>query len=121
MNLKKNESTGSELNFKQLRNFIHKMCYSVFKKSLSNFLENLMFLELNKGGFIFIFLRSFLFIHERQREGQRHKKREKQAPPREPIAGLDPGIPGSCPEPKTEAQLLSHPGVSIKVVLEGVH
>ena len=26
-------------------------------------------------------------------------------------AGLDPGTPGSCPEPKADAQPLSHPGV----------
>ena len=25
---------------------------------------------------------------------------------------LDPGTPGSCPEPKSDAQLLSHPGIS---------
>ena len=25
--------------------------------------------------------------------------------------GLDPGIPGSCPGPKADAQPLSHPGV----------
>ena len=36
---------------------------------------------------------------------------EKQAPCREPDAGLDPRIPGSQPEPKADAQLVSHPGV----------
>ena len=41
-----------------------------------------------------------LFIHEGHRERQRHRQREKQAPLREPDIGLDPGIPGSCPEPK---------------------
>ena len=25
--------------------------------------------------------------------------------------GLDPGTPGSCPEPKADAQPLSHPGI----------
>ena len=30
-------------------------------------------------------------------EGQRHKQREKQAPRREPNAGLDPQSPGSGP------------------------
>ena len=29
---------------------------------------------------------------------------------REPNTGLDPGTPGSCPEPKADAQTLSHPG-----------
>ena len=50
---------------------------------------------------------------ERERERQRHRKREKQAPCREPDVGLDPGTPGSCPEPKADAQPLSHPGVPI--------
>ena len=46
----------------------------------------------------------------RDSERQRHRQREKQAPSREPDAGLDPRTPGSHPEPKTDAQLLSHPG-----------
>ena len=41
---------------------------------------------------------------------QRDRKREKQAPCREPDAGLDPGTPGSCPGPKAGAKLLRHPG-----------
>ena len=32
---------------------------------------------------------------ERERERQRHRQRNKQAPCREPDAGLDPGTPGS--------------------------
>ena len=47
----------------------------------------------------------------RDTEGERHRQREKQAPCREPDAGLDPGTPGSCPEPKADAQPLRHPGV----------
>ena len=47
------------------------------------------------------------------RERQRHRQREKQAPCGEPDGGLDPGTPGSCPEPKADAQLLSHPGVPL--------
>ena len=48
----------------------------------------------------------------RDRERQRHRKREeKQAPCREPDVGLDPRTLGSRPEPKTDAQPLSHPGV----------
>ena len=39
------------------------------------------------------------------------QQREKQAPQREPNVGLDPRIPGSCPELKADAQPLSHPGV----------
>ena len=45
------------------------------------------------------------------RERQRHRQREKQAPCRKPDVGLDPGTQGSYPEPKADAQLLSHPGV----------
>ena len=48
---------------------------------------------------------------ERERERQRHRQREKQAPCREPDAGLDSWTPGSCPEPKAGAKLLSHPGI----------
>ena len=44
-------------------------------------------------------------------ERQRHRKREKQAPCRGPDVGLDPETLGSRPEPKADAQLLSHPGV----------
>ena len=52
-----------------------------------------------------------LFIHERHRERQRDRQREKQAPGRESDAGLNPRTPGSHPEAKADAQLLSHPGV----------
>ena len=44
-------------------------------------------------------------------ERQKHRQREKQAPCMEPDAGLDPGTLGSCPEPKADAQLLSHPSI----------
>ena len=60
--------------------------------------------------FIGIFLK-ILFLHKRHRERQRHRQREKQAPCGEPNAGLDPKTPGSQPEPKADAQLLSHPGI----------
>ena len=46
-----------------------------------------------------------------ERERQRHRRREKQAPCREPNVGLDPGTPGSHPGPKAGAQPLSHPGL----------
>ena len=45
------------------------------------------------------------------RDTERGRQREKQAPCREPDAGLDAGTPGSCPELKAGAPLLSHPGV----------
>ena len=48
-------------------------------------------------------LRFYLFIHSREthRERQRH---------REPYSGLDSRTPGSRPEPKADAQPLSHAG-----------
>ena len=56
-------------------------------------------------------------MRETERERQRYRQREKQAPCREPDAGLDPGTLGSCPGPKAGAKLLSHPGISLIVVL----
>ena len=52
---------------------------------------------------LFVFLRFYLFMRERERE--------KQAPCREPDVGLDPGFPGLCPGQKAGAKLLSHPGI----------
>ena len=49
-------------------------------------------------------------MRDTERERQRPRQREKQAPCGKPDAGLDPGTPGSRPEPKAEAQPLSHPG-----------
>ena len=49
-------------------------------------------------------------MRDTEREAERQRQ-EKQAPCKEPDAGFDPGTPGSCPEPKTDAQPLSHPGV----------
>ena len=54
-----------------------------------------------------MFLKIYLFIHER--EGQKHKQREKQAARREPDVGLDPRIPGSQPEPKADTQTTEPP------------
>ena len=45
-----------------------------------------------------------------ERERQKHRQREKQAPCREPEVGLDSGTLGSRPGQKADAQLLSHPG-----------
>ena len=46
-----------------------------------------------------------------QREAETGREREKQAPCMEPDVGLDPGTPGSRPEPKADAQSLSHPSI----------
>ena len=41
-------------------------------------------------------------MRDTERERQRHGQREKQASCREPDVRLDPGAPGSSPEPKTD-------------------
>ena len=57
-------------------------------------------------------------IHREEREKQRHRQREKQAPCREPDVGLDPRTPGSGPVPKAGAKPLSHPGIPQMSVLK---
>ena len=56
----------------------------------------------------------------KERERQRHRQREKQAPCREPDAGLEPGTPGSRPVRKAGAKLLSHPGIPTILTLENL-
>ena len=51
-----------------------------------------------------------LFIHERHRERSRDTGRRRGRLCRDPDAGLEPGTLGSRPEPKADAQSLSHPG-----------
>ena len=60
---------------------------------------------------MYLFMRDTHRERERERERQRHRQREKQAPCREPDMGLYPGTPGSCPGPKANVQLRSHPGI----------
>ena len=50
-------------------------------------------------------------------ERQRRRQREKQAPYRDPDGELDPRTPASLPEPKADAQPLSHPGAPIFLLL----
>ena len=58
---------------------------------------------------VLIFFKDFIYLFMRdmgggvEREWQRHKQREKQASFKEPNVGLDPGTPGSRPEPKADA------------------
>ena len=44
-----------------------------------------------------------------ERERQRPRQREKQAPCRDPDVGLDPGTPGSLPEPKADRRSTAEP------------
>ena len=48
---------------------------------------------------------------EREREAETEEEGEAGSTRREPDMGIDPGIPGSHPEGKADAQLLSYPGV----------
>ena len=68
---------------------------------------------------LFIYFLKILFIYSRetQRQSQRHRQRDKQAPCREPNVGLDLRTPGSGPELKADAQPLSHPGVPKAIFL----
>ena len=58
---------------------------------------------------LFFFFKILLVIYEKQGERVRDTGREKQAPCRDPDAGLDPRTLGSHPESKADAQPLSHP------------
>ena len=66
-----------------------------------------------------VFFFKILFIHERYRKrGKRHRLREKQIPCREPDVGLDPGVPGSHPEPKAQLNIWgTHASLIIKVLM----
>ena len=61
----------------------------------------------------YIFLNNFIYLFMRDTESERgrDRQREKPVPCREPDVGLNPGIPESHPEPKADAQPLSHPGI----------
>ena len=52
-------------------------------------------------------------MKDTEREKCRHRQREKHAPCEEPDVGLDPRTPRSRPEPKADAQILSHQGTPI--------
>ena len=56
-------------------------------------------------------------MRDAERERQTHRQKEKQAPCKELDVELDAGTPGSHPEPKADAQPLSHPGVPFRLYL----
>ena len=66
------------------------------------------------GSFFFnlFFKRLYLFIHERHTEREAETQAEGEAGSMQGARhGTQSRILGSCPEPKAEAELLSHPGV----------
>ena len=69
----------------------------------------------NQENFILFF--KILFMRDTLREKQRHRQREKQAPCRKPNVGLHPETLGSHPKQEADAQLLSHPGSKLQLIL----
>ena len=75
----------------------------------------------NKKRFLNTIFKKILFIHEKHTHTHTHTHthrgrdtgRGRSRLHREPNVGLDPRTPGSRPEPKADAQPLSHPGVLI--------
>ena len=64
---------------------------------------------------LLLFFKDFIYLFTRDTHTQREREAETQAEGeagscREPEVGLDPGSPGSRPEPKAGAKPLSHPG-----------
>ena len=63
-----------------------------------------------------IFFKDFIYLFMKDTEGERQRHRQR-APCRNPDVGLDPGTPGSRPEPKADAKPLGHPGVPLSSFL----
>ena len=59
--------------------------------------------------FLILIFKDFIYLFMRDTEREAETQAEGEAG-REPDEGLDPRTPGSCPEPKANAQPLSHPG-----------
>ena len=66
-----------------------------------------------KKDFIYLFMRDTHTHREREREREREPETQAEGEAgsmQEPDAGLDPRTQGIGPEPKADAQPLSHPG-----------
>ena len=62
----------------------------------------------------------YLFMKGTEKEGQRHRQREKQDPFRGPDAGLDPRSTGSCPEPKADNSTTEPPRCPIHKIFKKI-
>ena len=67
-------------------------CYSVFLASVYPSIKIRIFEQNHLQLLSFFFKILFIFSWETQRERQRHRQREKQAPCKEPDAGLNPRL-----------------------------
>ena len=85
---------GTQKLFKTVNEHLFNIC----------FVENHLHVCFVMWVILFFYLKISLFMRDRER------LREKQPPHREPNAGLNPRTLGSRPEPKADAQPLSHPG-----------
>uniref|UniRef100_A0A8C0LES3 Uncharacterized protein n=1 Tax=Canis lupus dingo TaxID=286419 RepID=A0A8C0LES3_CANLU len=65
------------------------------------------------SGVLFVLVTGGMALYELQRETQRHRQREKQAPCRSLTWDSIPGLPGSLPGPKAGAKPLSHPSAPV--------
>ena len=102
-----------------ISDLISSLLLSFFFYFSSCWVEGLCFACFFFGYIYFLF---YFCIHEthththreRERESS-HRQREKQDPCREHDAGLDPGTPGSCPEPKADAQCIAAINIGVQV------
>ena len=60
---------------------------------------------------LFFFFKIYLFMRDTEREARDTSGERSRLPARSPMWDSIPGPPGSHPEPKADAQPLSHPGV----------
>ena len=106
---------------KEYTNSVINLCWSTNHIHLTRILFLFCFwvcakesLHLRFSFFSFYFFKVlFIYFWDTHTQRQRHRQREKQSPCRKPDVGLDPRTPGSCPEPKADAQPLSHPSVPL--------
>ena len=84
-------------------------CKGIFVRRGGSIVHSAQHHDLGPPFTSFYFFKDFTYLF--MRDIQREREAETQAPCREPDVRVNPGTPGSSPESKAEAQLLSHPGV----------